>query len=628
MPTLLYAKRYIKWLLYGSKSPIMILEEVTNAVLNGDIDRPEEQVNRLRTILIQLEDRIYHGTEEEVFLLVEEISKISDKRVTSSWLSGLKEMQDVFWFVLILFSCIFVCIGEGNIVVFGSMRPSLLQNDRIWVSKMDFGVRMPVWGTSLLMFEDNLHRGDPVIFNVKGLGIPEYGDGWLWNHWRYKRFVKRCIAKSEDTVYFYGGLPYVVDKNGKLDYGLLRLCKEQNLVYTPIVSQYVNEWKKRVNYSNNEKEFQVFCTPIVSIKKLQKRAGVFIEDNEVELPILLDRVYGGELVGGGSIIPSNDPNLYGVIDDFDFLLKITHSITLNKVGYNGSIHNGVEVSYLGLTDSMLQKIFSHICTDRLVIRKGGLYLWSDSTMSWMGYLNDKELNPASCLVYYGFEDVPDGVYEFVDGQCYRYSMLGDRRLVPKHHQLMQFSPARTMLLFNYGVIGSANVIYQSKRLDRLVMLRDGSLYVDRHKLMSAEDFANSDFATNEMKMAFLDPNYNPFIDQLEGVFSSSEREIIAFVSEHGVKVPKGYAMVLGDNYAVSVDSRIFGFVPIENIEGRVVFRFWPLSGISLIPGTFDEIITPSRVSVSMICLLVLIGVYVFRIYRYRSVKDRLSRDEI
>ncbi len=38
------------------------------------------------------------------------------------------------------------------------------------------------------------------------------------------------------------------------------------------------------------------------------------------------------------------------------------------------------------------------------------------------------------------------------------------------------------------------------------------------------------------------------------------------------RVPDGTVFVLGDNFEVSVDSRSYGFVPINNILGKVIFK--------------------------------------------------------
>ncbi|WP_258907376.1 signal peptidase I [Actinokineospora sp. UTMC 2448] len=43
-----------------------------------------------------------------------------------------------------------------------------------------------------------------------------------------------------------------------------------------------------------------------------------------------------------------------------------------------------------------------------------------------------------------------------------------------------------------------------------------------------------------------------------------------------VEVPAGRVWLLGDNLAVSDDSRAYGFVPVSAIEGPVWLRTWPL----------------------------------------------------
>ena len=42
-------------------------------------------------------------------------------------------------------------------------------------------------------------------------------------------------------------------------------------------------------------------------------------------------------------------------------------------------------------------------------------------------------------------------------------------------------------------------------------------------------------------------------------------------------VPEGYIFAMGDNRPQSTDCRSFGCIPIDKIEGKVAFRFWPLN---------------------------------------------------
>ena len=42
-------------------------------------------------------------------------------------------------------------------------------------------------------------------------------------------------------------------------------------------------------------------------------------------------------------------------------------------------------------------------------------------------------------------------------------------------------------------------------------------------------------------------------------------------------IPEGYVYCMGDNRGSSYDSRNFGAVPVEKVEGRISFRFFPFN---------------------------------------------------
>lgn len=47
-------------------------------------------------------------------------------------------------------------------------------------------------------------------------------------------------------------------------------------------------------------------------------------------------------------------------------------------------------------------------------------------------------------------------------------------------------------------------------------------------------------------------------------------------------IPEDYYLVLGDNRGISKDSRSVGLIPIDEIKGKAVVRFWPLTKISVV----------------------------------------------
>ena len=42
--------------------------------------------------------------------------------------------------------------------------------------------------------------------------------------------------------------------------------------------------------------------------------------------------------------------------------------------------------------------------------------------------------------------------------------------------------------------------------------------------------------------------------------------------QNSAVVPEGYVLAIGDNYSQSIDSRTYGFVPVKNILGKVLWK--------------------------------------------------------
>lgn len=70
-------------------------------------------------------------------------------------------------------------------------------------------------------------------------------------------------------------------------------------------------------------------------------------------------------------------------------------------------------------------------------------------------------------------------------------------------------------------------------------------------------------------------------DKLQGEYAYSSgfqaqaESSSTFTSDFEYTVPKGKYLVLGDNRLISKDSRMFGLVDKDMIQGKVVFRYWP-----------------------------------------------------
>ena len=114
--------------------------------------------------------------------------------------------------------------------------------------------------------------------------------------------------------------------------------------------------------------------------------------------------------------------------------------------------------------------------------------------------------------------------------------------------------------FIYNVVEFGKTSY-IKRVIALpgehVQIKDGKVYIDGEELK--EEYLPEGTITDSMASETIEGGQ--FLDLI---------------------VPEGTVFVMGDNRDHSADSRRFGCIPYEKIEGKVVLRFWPLSTFGIV----------------------------------------------
>lgn len=145
----------------------------------------------------------------------------------------------------------------------------------------------------------------------------------------------------------------------------------------------------------------------------------------------------------------------------------------------------------------------------------------------------------------------------VDGHSMEPTFYGDDRLVVSRIHYLVGSPERgDILVFNSLVPREADRgVMLIKRVVGLpgetVELRDRQIYIDGELL--SETYIKEPCGLrcrNDNTWALGDDEY----------------------------------FMMGDNRNNSRDSRVFGAVPLAKIVGQVVFRYWPLASVGIIPG--------------------------------------------
>lgn len=552
-----------------------------------------EQRNNLELRLLKLQEAINKKDKATASKEAKEILPLLKRYFP---LSALK--KSIHGFAMLCVALFFAIVIRQTCFEFyeiptGSMRPTFKECDRLVVSKAQFGINVPLTAKHISFSPEEVKRMGTIVFTAEGLDSPGIYTTYFYIFPGVKKFVKRMIGLPEDTLYFYGGKIYGVDKDGNDISPLLQQERLSHIEHIPFIN--INGRIKDIDSITNYKELSsvTICQNHIPIAKLdqsgKKVKGTILQEGANDI----HELWGMGNYASSRIVAADQ--VYHSKDAVDLLIKNPTTKYFLELSHHSSIKNaeitydprglkrpaaGKKVSYIPLSTESLKTIWSNLYTARFNAKKGYLERFGENyTSTYM--LNDR------AKIKGGLED---GTYEFFNGIAYKvkyqlnpFSIIPSLSIpeqLPSNHILAQFSEEKCKMLYNMGMDLSLHVekmAHLGLSHARYAYYRDGDLYLMGAKIFSKESSELQNFVKNEKEILEKNPSYTPFIDTgppllADGSIDSKK------IKKYGMQVPKKSYYVLGDNHAQSGDSREFGFVPEDNLRGVTTFLLWAPGG--------------------------------------------------
>ncbi len=154
-----------------------------------------------------------------------------------------KENKSLFLFILLMV-CFRSALADWNVVPTGSMKPTIIEGDRVWVNKMAYDIRIPFTSMPLKQLS-NPERCDIVTFDSKSADLT---------------LVKRVIGLPGDTVEM---IDNVIIINGKPANYTIKGNYQNSL----LVEENINGSKHMIIVSGLSTKFNSFGPVTVPINK-------------------------------------------------------------------------------------------------------------------------------------------------------------------------------------------------------------------------------------------------------------------------------------------------------------------------------------------------------------------------
>ncbi len=549
---------------------------------------------RFEQLLESLDKATVAKDRAEADRLARELEGMREVQPKKTFLGYVGELFIAIVVALVVATCVRVMWFEPMKIPTGSMRPTFNEQDHLLVSKTAFGVNVPL-STSHFYFDPALlKRSQIVIWSGDNVDLPDTDTVYFWLFPGKKRYVKRLMGLPGDSLYFYGGLIYGVDKDGRDITSELSPLGQQ-LEHVPF-----NTFEGRIAVARSPRD----TAYEVTLRHVNRPVGRF---NVSSYGVGEGQVYNGrEWIQEN---PQADKVPHSTIQTYDdFLgmrnfamarlltkqqvlmlsgvdsksleegvlyLELRHSPNLTnpkpRVGEGPVGHLRVAltpvITVIPLQQKDLETLMRAMYTSRFVVKNGYATSWqTEGTL-----LNSGSPEMAG---------IPEGEYEFSHGKAYSLNWGGIQTELPFDHPLYKTTPQNVQTLFNLGL--EFNTVFTPFSVDQLAFpsryayFRDGDLRVMGEVLFAKDNPTLQRFITNEMARQKAATQVRPYVAFQDYGPPLKDGAIDAdFIRAFGVTVPPKHYLVLGDNHARSADSRTFGFIPEDNLQGAPSFLLWP-----------------------------------------------------
>jgi signal peptidase I len=540
---------------------------------------------RIQSLLITLQSAILQNKPEIAERTAKQLEEATSRLMPKSTWDRARDFIGAIGFALLIAIAIRQMWFEFYSIPTGSMRPTLKEGDYLVVSKTDYGINTPLRSGHFYFDPSLIQRGSIIVFTGENMDMPDDDTMHFYIIPGKKQYIKRLIGKPGDTLYFYGGEIYGIDAMGERLQELRDPAYFKELEHIPFIRfegkvetptrNAQGLFSTAVFYQMNEAVAKLNVSSIGTISGemiAPKTDGAIHQYSDLwgfknyGMSRLLTRAQANELHP-----KEMDPDSTGSLDQGVLYLEVNHHPSLlrahlvrDEMGRTRPAL-GTSVSLLPLTKEHVENILMHMTTARFEVRDERVYRYGSGH-------HGEQYRPE-------LAGVPNGMYEIQDGKASEILWGGVAKRLPKTHPLLSNNPEQIQTLYNLGFEWSNHFkpAPNSPLPSRYAYFRNGDLYLMGGAVLKKGDPFLTLFLKREYEKQSMSTTVKPYFpfDDAGPPVAADGKIDSEFIKEYGLTIPEGMYLAMGDNHAMSADSRQFGFVPEANLRGGASFLFWP-----------------------------------------------------